>query len=115
MPGLPQLKRGGRKRWAKQANDTPHAGAAKPVGFQVDRCEYVSIDTGSTLLRLEGRPGEGSDLRGLTLLVHSGETHLEHSLLGSPTRVGDEPSERWQLAFGIATESVEDPDARFEL
>src|SRR3954453_12805022 len=112
MPGLLRLKRGGRKHRAKQVNDAPNAGAAAPAEFQVDRCEYVSVDARSTLLRLEGRPGERLEVGGLSVVTHTAPGQETHSLLLPPTSV---ESGRWLIAFGVPTAAVEDPDARFEL
>ncbi|MFL5886885.1 MAG: hypothetical protein ACJ77M_17585, partial [Thermoleophilaceae bacterium] len=87
--------------------------AAQLDTFRIAGCDYVPVDSGSTLLRIEGRPAaEEADLRWLSLTIHAEAGDEERPLLAPPAPMGEE---RWQLAFAIPTAAVEDPSARFEL
>src|SRR5690348_2133336 len=103
-------KRGSRRR---RGNAAPANAAEQLDTFRIDRSEWVAVDSGSTLLRIGGRPSsDGADLRWLALAIHTDEGHEERPLLAPAAPIGEEI---WQLAFAVPTAAVEDPSARFEL
>src|SRR5689334_4100851 len=99
-------KRGSRRR---RGNAAPANAAEQLDTFRIDRSEWVAVDSGSTLLRIEGRPArDDADLRWLSLAILSAAGEEERPLLAPAARIGEEI---WQLAFAVPTAAVEDPSA----